>query len=133
VVKAALLMAVSLLAVGARLQECVLRKPACLLLLLLVSALPVQAQFADASNAGGPVTISEAWRFHTGDNPEWAASDFDDSQWPLLRTGRSWSDQGYPDYSGYAWYRIRVKLPANSAPLAMVLTLEYVGAEAAHV
>lgn len=106
-----------------------MRKPAWFLLLFLAAALPVQAQFADASSAGGPVAISAPWRFHTGDNPQWAASDFDDSQWPLLHTGKSWTDQGYPDYYGYAWYRIRVRLPANSAPLAIEIGQIYTSAD----
>jgi len=99
------------------------------LLVLSTAALPLYSQFADASSAAGPVTIRAPWRFHTGDNPQWAAPDFDDSQWPLLQTGKSWTDQGYPDYAGYAWYRIRVDLPANSAPLGIALGSFYTSAE----
>ena len=40
-----------------------MRKPAWLLLLLLAMALPAQAQFADASSAGGPVQVAPAARF----------------------------------------------------------------------
>jgi len=96
---------------------------------LLSAPPPIQAQFANASSVGGPVTIAAPWRFHTGDDPQWAMPDFDDTQWPLLQTDKSWTDQGYPDYSGYAWYRIRVKLPANSAPLAIELGELYTSAE----
>ncbi len=78
---------------------------------VLLCATAAFGQFADASSAGGPVTITAPWRFHTGDDPAWASPDFDDSQWPLLRLDKSWADQGYKGYSGYAWYRIRVKLP----------------------
>jgi hypothetical protein len=66
-------------------------------------AAPVSAQYGDVSTAGGPVPIDARWRFHTGDNPQWAAPDFDDGQWLLIETGKTWSDQGYPDLSGYAW------------------------------
>ena len=91
------------------------------LLVLCTAALPLYSQFADASSAAGPVTIRAPWRFHTGDNPQWAAPDFDDSRWSLLQTGKSWTDQGYPDYAGYAWYRIRVVLPNTSEPLALAI------------
>ena len=99
------------------------------LLLLLSSSFRVHSQFADISHAGGPVPITAAWRFHTGDDPSWARPDFDDSSWPLLQTGKSWSDQGYPDYYGFAWYRIRVQLPESSAPLGIELGTIYTSAE----
>lgn len=99
-----------------------------LVLLLLVAALSpplAHAQFFDATAAGGPVVITAPWRFHTGDQPEWASPAFDDSQWPLLRMDRSWSMQGYSGHSGYAWYRLRLQLPATKEPLA--LSLDWVG------
>ena len=81
----------------------------------------VHAQFFDASSAGGPVTINVPWRFHIGDDPQWASPDLDDSQWPLLRMDKSWNVQGYRGYSGYAWYRIRLQVPASREPLALAL------------
>lgn len=86
------------------------------------SIAPAWGQFDDASAAGGPVTISAAWRFHTGDDPQWASPEFDDSQWPLLRLDKSWAEQGYKGYYGFAWYRMKVKLPATAAPLALGVT-----------
>ena len=91
------------------------------LLLAASSFLPLRAQVFDASPAGGPVVITASWRFHTGDDPQWASPSFDDSQWPLLRMDRSWNVQGYRGYSGYAWYRIRLQLPASREPLALAL------------
>ena len=92
---------------------------------LLLCALPLRAQTFDASHAGGPVTITAPWRFHTGDDPGgqpgWASPTFDDSQWPLLRIDKSRNDQGYKNYSGYAWYRLQLKLPASAEPLALGL------------
>jgi sigma-B regulation protein RsbU (phosphoserine phosphatase) len=92
---------------------------------LLLCALPLRAQTFDASHAGGPVTITAPWRFHTGDDPGgqpgWASPSFDDSQWPLLRIDKSRNDQGYKNYSGYAWYRLQLKLPASAEPLALGL------------
>ena len=34
----------------------------------------------------GVVPLDSLWRFHSGDDPAWAASDFDDSEWDLART-----------------------------------------------
>jgi len=58
-------------------------------------------------------SLDGLWRFHTGDNPAWADPNFDDSQWPLLRSTEGWSTQGYKDYGGLAWYRFQVTVPAG--------------------
>ncbi len=89
---------------------------------VLLCATTAFGQFADVSSAGGPVAIAAQWHFHTGDDPAWASPDFDDSQWPLLRIDKPWSEQGYKGYSGLAWYRIRVKLPATHEPLALAMS-----------
>lgn len=44
--------------------------------------------------------------FHTGKNPCFA-EDFDDSSWSRIAIGDIWETQGYKDYNGAAWYRLR--------------------------
>jgi hypothetical protein len=89
---------------------------------------PMRAQSFDVSQVGGPVAINALWRFHTGDDPQWASPTFDDSQWSLLRMDRSRNTQGYGGFAGYAWYRIRLNVPASTEPLA--LGLDWVGNDA---
>jgi Stage II sporulation protein E (SpoIIE) len=64
-------------------------------------------------------------RFHLGDDPDgklgWAESAFNDSGWPLLSTARSWADQGYRGYGGFAWYRFKVILPAGEEHLGLLI------------
>jgi sigma-B regulation protein RsbU (phosphoserine phosphatase) len=85
------------------------------ILLAFVSAscgAPLDAQVFDLAKQ--PVQLSEIhglWRFHTGDDPGWSDPTFDDSHWELLRSDRSWNDQGYGNYSGLAWYRFKLILP----------------------
>ena len=91
-----------------------------LFVVLLVSALPLRAQTFDASHwSRGVVTIDALWRFHPGDDPRWALPGFDDSAWPLQNTESYWDRQGYRGYFGYAWYRLRLKLPAVTEPLGI--------------
>ncbi|HKE93537.1 MAG TPA: hypothetical protein VKB34_04460, partial [Povalibacter sp.] len=68
------------------------------------------------------------WQFHTGDDPRWADVDADDSAWekidltPALGSHDGdvglpdyvggWMAHGHPDYTGYAWYRRAVTVPA---------------------
>jgi phosphoserine phosphatase RsbU/P len=95
-----------------------------LLFLLLASTLcgPAHAQTFDLNAGRQPLTsLDGLWRFHTGDDPQWANPSFDDSQWPLLRSDESWAVQGYKGYSGTAWYRFRVSVPAGMSDLSIWL------------
>ena len=47
-------------------------------------------------------------KFITGDNSEYSAQLFDDTNWKELKTGTTWDSQGYDKYDGYAWYRFHV-------------------------
>ena len=77
--------------------------PLLLLLLILGTCGVLQAQTFDLTTGRLPVaSLDGLWRFHTGDNPEWADPNFDDSKWPLLRSDQDWAQQGYKGYSGLA-------------------------------
>jgi len=80
---------------------------------------------AEATLLDGP------WRFHTGDDRHWADADTDDSGWETIDLTAlpgshdgdvglpdyvgGWMAQGHPGYTGYAWYRRAVTVPAGSA------------------
>jgi cephalosporin-C deacetylase len=53
------------------------------------------------------------WKFKTGDAPEWASENFNDSGWSLIQAGVLWENQGYLDYDGFAWYRQKVFVPLS--------------------
>ena len=100
-----------------------MRKKYLLLVLFLVCVYSgLRAQTFSLITGREPVaSLDGLWRFHTGDNPAWASPDFDDSRWPLLRSDESWSTQGYSGYSGFAWYRFRVVVPAGEGSLSLLL------------
>ena len=55
--------------------------------LLLCAASGLHAQtFNLQSGREAVASLDGLWRFHTGDNPAWSNPNFDDSQWPLLRS-----------------------------------------------
>jgi sigma-B regulation protein RsbU (phosphoserine phosphatase) len=83
--------------------------------LLLCAASGLHGQTFNLQTGREPVaSLDGLWRFHTGDNPAWADPNFDDSQWPLLRSDKDWSRQGYKNYGGFAWYRFTVAVPEGS-------------------
>jgi len=85
------------------------------------------------------VALTGPWKFQPGDSPIlngsplWAQPAFDDAHWaPLslapkagsvdLALGTSgyvpgWTSTGYPNLSGYAWYRLRVHVTDPTQPL----------------
>lgn len=63
------------------------------------------------------------WRFSPGDARVWAEPELDDAQWDTLRVPGIWETQGYPDLGGFAWYRKRVALGAETASQDLVLVL----------
>jgi phosphoserine phosphatase RsbU/P len=83
--------------------------------LLLCAASDLHAQTFNLQTGFEPVaSLDGLWHFHTGDNPAWAEPNFDDSQWPLLRSDEAWGQQGYKNYGGFAWYRFTVAVPDGS-------------------
>jgi hypothetical protein len=68
--------------------------------------------------------LNGPWKFITEDNRQYAESNYDDSQWENMDltaphgvhdddVGLSgyipgWTTKGHPNYSGYAWYRLKI-------------------------
>jgi len=107
------------------------RRLAAVAALALACAAALHAQSFDLGKDREPlVSLDGLWRFHPGDSPRdpaalqsflWAQPGFDDSAWPLLKSDRSWSVQGYPNMSGYGWYRFSVHIPAGGEPASLSL------------
>ncbi|HEX5284634.1 MAG TPA: SpoIIE family protein phosphatase [Bryocella sp.] len=90
--------------------------------LLFAMALSAAAQTIDLAKDRVAMTeLVGPWRFQPGDDSSWSSAAIDDSSWPQLVAGKPWTEQGYPQLTGVAWYRIRVLLPAKPAPLAFFL------------
>lgn len=63
----------------------------------------------DATHFGHPVNLGPDWLFHPGDNPAWAAPNFDDGQWNVISSQRLLLHYGYKNLK-HGWYRIHVHL-----------------------
>jgi hypothetical protein len=92
-------------------------------ILLLAGCLRAQSNVVLGRSS---VELTGPWKFHTGDNPAWAQPGYDDSAWSTMDLtpprgsfdpyiGASgfvpgWTARGYANYSGFAWYRLRVNV-----------------------
>jgi Stage II sporulation protein E (SpoIIE) len=60
----------------------------------------------------GTVDLSAPWRFHIGDDLQWADPSFDDtpghSGWETILPDRPWGAQHHYAYTGVAWYRVHL-------------------------
>jgi len=92
------------------------------------------------------VPLTGPWKFSPGDSPWqngaflWAQPDFDDSRWAAMdltpKPGAmdvqvrgvgfipGWTRRGYPNLTGFAWYRLRVRVDAQGQPLWIKMPLD---------
>lgn len=90
------------------------------------ASLPVSHWAEQVVLGSSTVDLTGPWKFHKGDNMEWAQPDFNDAGWssmdltppagsydPWLGTSGfmpGWTALGAPGLTGYAWYRLKVNV-----------------------
>jgi sialate O-acetylesterase len=101
-----------------------LRLGCCASLLLCSGALLADSPFSvSAETTKRVVRLEGTWRFAVGDAPERATPDFDDSGWAKIDVPATWQDEGYRNYSGFAWYRKTFTMPTGYDAQSLVLSL----------
>ena len=55
--------------------------------------------------------ITGTWKLKAGDDDDWAAASFDNSDWKTVVVPAYWETQGLKDYDGVGWYRILFSVP----------------------
>jgi len=76
----------------------------------------------------GTVDLSGPWRFHIGDDLQWADPSFNDtpgeSGWETILPDRPWGAQSHFAYTGFAWYRLNLRItPAPGVNTGLQLLL----------
>lgn len=84
--------------------------------------------FTVNNSSNTEVELSDQWKFHLGDNIDFAKSNFNDSLWPIMKVDSVWENRGFDKYDGIAWYRLHVTIPSklkvlNSELQAVLLAL----------
>ncbi len=95
---------------------------AVLLALLAVPGMCASSAPFSVENLGqGSATIEGKWQFHLGDTPDWANPSFDDSNWEQLGADMTWGNQTHPWYTGFAWYRKRIRVGGRAPNIAVLI------------
>ena len=74
----------------------------------------------DAVEAG--TSLYESWKYHPGDNPEWASPVFDDTGWESANTLMFRPELPKSGWEGIGWFRLRLSIPDErlwNMPLAL--------------
>src|SRR5665213_1935441 len=88
-----------------------------ILCFLILFSFPAVAQTVEVAHwPDGSIHLNDGWRVHSGDDPAYARPGFDDSQWPTVSLAKPGQAT-----AGWRWYRLRVKLPAQHPPLALLV------------
>lgn len=69
------------------------------------------------------IYIRDQWRFMPGDNQDWAARDFDDSEWDFISTNLTSADLAFIEWDGTGWFRkqISVEPQLRGRPIALIV------------
>ncbi len=59
------------------------------------------------------VVLNKNWKWHTGDNPEWAKLDFDDSSWESIDPTKDIMDLPQIQNGKIGWLRLKIKMDSS--------------------
>lgn len=86
---------------------------------------PVRILTLDAVETG--TNLQGSWKYHPGDNPEWANPAFDDTEWESTNTLMFGSELPESGWEGLGWFRLRLSIPDEqlwNMPLALRVTFQ---------
>jgi beta-galactosidase/beta-glucuronidase len=84
---------------------------------------PVQPDVRHISYLDLDINLTGTWKFSIGDINDWKNPDYDDKDWEEIFVPAFWETQGFKNYNGFAWYRLKFNLPEKYANQKMVLML----------
>jgi hypothetical protein len=65
------------------------------------------------TNEPETIFLDGGWKFKTGDDLAWASPTFDDTSWGTINPEKTWESQGFKEYDGIAWYRLKTLIRSN--------------------
>ncbi len=81
----------------------------------------------DLDDETGQIILPPLWKFHSGDDPSFAARGFDDGDWQETDT-RLLAGERPGDWDGMGWFRLRFRVSHDLRGASLGLTLRQFGA-----
>lgn len=72
--------------------------------------------------------LEEGWRWHAGDNPDWARPTFDDRQWSDIDPAADIMDLPQVRRAGIGWFRLHLTIGQEVRSESLAMLLEQTGA-----
>ncbi len=99
---------------------------------LLASSLKPARLYADSLKKRS-TTLSFPWKFHPGDNLQWANKDFDDSDWDTMRTTIVVGKQDFKNWNGIGWFRRTVIIDSSLQNVPVAFIVRHPGASEIYI
>ncbi|MVM35892.1 histidine kinase [Spirosoma sp. HMF4905] len=74
------------------------------------------------------VVLDKAWKWHLGDNPDWAKPDFDDARWDTINPTQDVLALDKLPRKGIGWLRIRLHVPPKWRKQKVGMRIDQAGA-----
>ena len=90
-----------------------------------VSGTPIRILTLDGVGAG--TSLQGSWKYHPGDNPEWASPTFNDDTWESADTLLLQDRLPESGWEGIGWFRLHLSVPdeqLQNMPLALKVTYQ---------
>jgi len=80
---------------------------------------------ADSLEKNTEVPIGKIWKYHSGDNHEWADPNFNDSSWETTTSTMNSFEPSPKEFTGEGWFRLRLTIDSSliNKPLAFDIWL----------
>lgn len=87
-----------------------------------------QSTFRIDSLPPNGVLLDKGWKWHAGDNPDWATTDFDDTKWEPINPAQDIHDLPQVRKAQIGWLRLRLHVDSSIVRQSPVLILSQLGA-----
>jgi GH15 family glucan-1,4-alpha-glucosidase len=69
------------------------------------------------------IVLPDNWIFRTGDDLAYGNITIDELNWTKIKVPGNWEDQGFPNYDGFAWYRLHFTVEEDLGNQSLYLFL----------
>lgn len=89
---------------------------------------------ADSLQYHKRIWLGGEWKFHSGDDPQWADPDFDDTTWPLLPSHLSALGEADDNmWNGFGWFRFHLDVDTALTGKILGLNINHYGASQIYI